>query len=145
MIRMQASRARWRPLPAPLFILAALAVALGAAGCAKGTGKVLVTTGSRRMTVEDFKAYARDPQVTMPYASLPESAQKKAMLEDLLSYELLAEAGTRAGYDKDSAYTQIAENALPRLLPDALYDKHIGHAVTVSDDEARLFYEAQKT
>jgi hypothetical protein len=76
------------------------------------------------MTVEDFKAYARDPQVTMPYASLPESAQKKAMLDDLLSFELLAEAGTRAGFEKDSAYTQIAETAMPAALPDALYDKH---------------------
>ena len=75
---------------APAVLLLALAVALGSAGCGKGQGKALVTTGSRRLTVEQFEEYGRDPQVIMPYAALPESAQKKALFEDLLSYEVLA-------------------------------------------------------
>ena len=90
MTRTQGCSARWRPSSARFALFAVLALALGAAGCAKESGKTLVTTGSRRMTVEDFEAYARDPQVVMPYAQLPESAQKKALLDYLLLYEILA-------------------------------------------------------
>lgn len=129
---------------APAVLVLALGIALGAAGCGKGQGKALVTTGSRRLTVDQFMEYARMPQVMEPYAALPESAQKKALFEDLLSYEVLAEAGTRAGFDKDSSYTNIERDALPRLLPDALYDKHVGNTVKVTEAEAKLFYESQK-
>jgi len=132
-------------LAAPAVLLLALAVVLGAAGCGKGQGKALVTTGSRRLTVEQFEQYGRDPQVMQPYAAMPESAQKKALFEDLLSYEVLAEAGIRAGFDKDSTYTNIAKENLPRLLPDALYDKHIGNTVKVTEAEAKLFYDSQQT
>ena len=119
--------------------------ALAIAGCAKHEeGHTLVTTGSRRLTVEQFEEYARNSDVMQPYLALPESAQKKALFDDLLSFEVLAEAGTRAGFDKDSTYAHIEAEALPRLLPDALYDKHIGKTVKVSESEARLFYDAQK-
>jgi hypothetical protein len=124
-----------------LFVLAALLIA----GCGKREeGHTLVTTGSRRLTVEDFEEYARNADVMQPYLAMPESAQKKALFEDLLSYEVLAEAGTRAGFDKDSTYAHIEENALPRLLPDALYEEHIGKTVKVSESEAKLFYDQQK-
>lgn len=137
--------ARWRT--ARLAVLAALTVgiALGASGCGKGQGKTLATVGSRRLTVEQFEEYARDPQVMQPYGMLADSAQKKALFDDLLSYEVLAEAGARAGFDKDSAYTKIEQDALPRILPDALYDKHIGNTVKVSETEARMFYDSQTT
>ena len=119
--------------------------ALAIAGCGKHEeGHTLVTTGSRRLTVEQFEEYARNPDVMQPYMAMPESAQKKALFEDLLSYEVLAEAGTRAGFDKDSSYAHIEADALPRLLPDALYEEHIGKTVKVSESEARLFYDAQK-
>jgi parvulin-like peptidyl-prolyl isomerase len=125
-------------------LLPALLVALAAAGCGKAQeGHTLVTTGSRRLTVEQFEEYARNDEVMQPYFVLPESAQKKALFEDLLSYEVLAEAGVRAGFDKDSAYTHIETDALPRLLPDALYDTHIGSTVKVSESEARIFYDGQ--
>jgi hypothetical protein len=130
---------------APVVLLLALALALGTAGCGKGQGKALVTTGSRRLTVEQFEEYGRDPQIIQPYVALPESAQKKALFDDLLKYEILAEAGTRAGFDKDSVYVHIERDNLPRLLPDALYDKHIGNAVKVTEAEAKLFYDAQQT
>jgi parvulin-like peptidyl-prolyl isomerase len=103
-----------------------------------------VTTGSRRLTVEQFEEYARNGEVMQPYFALPETAQKKALFEDLLSYEVLAAAGARAGFDKDSAYAKIESDALPRLLPDALYEAHIGSSVKVSESEARIFYDAQK-
>ena len=130
---------------AHLAVLAALLVALGAAGCGKGQGKALVTTGSRHLTVDQFMEYAREPNVIKPYVALPESAQKRALLDDLVSYEVLAEAGARAGFDKDSAYVNLEKQSLPRLLPDALYDKHIGRSMKVSEDEAKLFYDSQKT
>lgn len=133
-----------RSAAAPAVLVLALGVALAAAGCGKGQGKALVTTGSRRLTVEQFTEYARNPQVMQPYVALPESAQKKALFDDLLSYEVLAEAGTRAGFDKDSTYRNIEQDALPKLLPDALYDKHVGNAVKVSEAEAKLFYDSQK-
>ena len=138
-------RTRAARFAAPAVLLLALTVVLGATGCGKSQGKALVTTGSRRLTVEQFEEYGRDPQVMMPYAALPESAQKKALFEDLLSYEVLAEAGIRAGFDKDSAYANIAKDNLPRLLPDALYDKHIGNTVKVTEAEAKLFYDSQQT
>jgi peptidyl-prolyl cis-trans isomerase C len=122
-----------------------LGIALGGSGCGKGQGKTLVTTGSRRLTVEEFEEYARDPQVMQPYGMLPDTAQKRALFNDLLSYEVLAEAGARAGFAKDSAYTNIERDALPRILPDALYDKHIGSTVKVSEAEAKLFYDSQTT
>jgi len=123
------------------FVLATFLIA----GCGKHEeGHTLVTTGSRRLTVEDFEEYARNADVMQPYMAMPESAQKKALFDDLLSYEVLAEAGVRAGFDKDSTYTHIEEEALPRLLPDALYEEHIGKTVKVSEAEAKLFYEQQK-
>lgn len=126
-------------------LLPAILVALAAAGCGKAQeGHTLVTTGSRRLTVEQFQEYARNGEVMQPYLALPESAQKKALFDDLLSYEVLAEAGVRAGFDKDSAYTHIESDALPRILPDALYDAHIGSTVKVSESEARIFYDGQK-
>jgi len=127
------------------FLLPALLIALAAAGCGKAQeGHTLVTTGSRRLTVEQFEEYARNGEVMQPYFALPETAQKKALFEDLLSYEVLAAAGARAGFDKDSAYAKIESDALPRLLPDALYEAHIGSSVKVSESEARIFYDAQK-
>lgn len=128
---------------ASLALLVALAL-VGASGCSKDQGKTLATTGSRRLTVEQFEEYARDPAVMKPYEALPETAQKKALFEDLLSYEVLAAAGARAGFDKDSAYVKIEQDALPRLLPDALYDRHIGNSLKVSETEAKLFYDSQK-
>jgi len=127
------------------FLLPALLIALAAAGCGKAQeGHTLVTTGSRRLTVEQFEEYARNGEVMQPYFALPETAQKKALFDDLLSYEVLAAAGARAGFDKDSAYAKIESDALPRLLPDALYEAHIGSSVKVSESEARIFYDAQK-
>ena len=125
-------------------LLPAVLLALVAAGCGKSQqGHTLVTTGSRRLTVEQFQEYARNAEVMQPYLALPESAQKKALFDDLLSYEVLAEAGVRAGFDKDSVYTHLEADALPRLLPDALYESHIGNTVKVSESEARIFYDSQ--
>ena len=117
-----------------------------AAGCGKGAGDgspTLATIGSRRVSLADFKAYARDPQIAQPYLGLPDSVAKRTLLDDLLSYELFAEAAHRQGLDKDSAYAQIETQLLPRLLPDALYQAKIGGLVKVSEDEARLFDAAQ--
>jgi peptidyl-prolyl cis-trans isomerase C len=126
------------------FLVALVAAVVLVAGCGKGEeGHTLVTTGSRRLTVEQFEEYARSAEVMQPYLALPETAQKKALFDDLLSYEVLAEAGARAGFDKDSAYTHIETDALPRLLPDALYEAHVGNQIKVSESEAKLFYEGQ--
>src|SRR5687767_16008839 len=92
---------------AALALALALGIALGAAGCAKDREPTLVTIGSRKLTVEDFKAFAREPQIAQQYGALPESAQKRGLLDDLIHYELLAEAAVRKGYDKDTAYTRL--------------------------------------
>jgi len=126
----------------PLLAVALVAALVG--GCAKPAEKALLTVGDRRMTVADFEEYARDPQVTMRYAMLPDSMQKRALFEDLESYELLAAAGAQAGFTKDSTYVHIEDVAEPRILQDALYDKHIGTVLKVSEDEARIFYESPK-
>ena len=81
-----------------------------APGCGKGAGDgspTLVTIGSRKVSLADFEAYARDPQIVQPYLGLPDSIAKQTLLDDLLSYELFAEAATRQGLDKDSAYLAI--------------------------------------
>ena len=119
--------------------------AVAAPGCSKGDGSpTLVTVGSRRISVADFEAYGRDPQIVAPYRQLPDSLAKRTLLEDLLSYELFAEAATRQGLDKDTAYANIETTVLPRLLPDALYEAKISSLVKTSDEEARLFHEKQK-
>lgn len=132
-----------RPLSSRLAVAAVLALA---AGCSPGgdSSPTLVTVGSRKVTVNDFTAYASDPQVTAPYQQLPDSVAKRTLLDDLLSYELFAEAGKRQGLDKDTAYAKVEETILPRLLPDALYDAKISAQVKASDEEARLFHEKQK-
>lgn len=123
---------------------ALLTLAVLVAGCGKTQeGHTLVTTGSRRLTVEQFEEYARNAEVMQPYYALPETAQKKALFDDLLSYEVLAAAGDRAGFAKDSIYVNIERDALPRILPDALYEAHIGNQVKVSESEAKLFYDGQ--
>jgi hypothetical protein len=120
--------------------------AVAVPGCSKGGdgSPTLVTVGSRRISVADFEAYGRDPQIIAPYQQLPDSVAKRTLLEDLLSYELFAEAATRQGLDKDTAYANIEETVLPRLLPDALYESKISALVKSSDEEARLFHEKQK-
>ena len=117
-----------------------------APGCGKGAGDgspTLATIGSRKVSLADFEAYARDPQIVQPYLGLPDSIAKQTLLDDLLSYELFAEAAQRQGLDKDSAYVAIAEQLEPRLLPDALYEAKIGKQVKVSEAEAKLFDEQQ--
>ena len=143
MTRRKGSAVR-RPLS---FLLPIALVALAASGCTPKGGDgspTLVTVGSRRVTVNDFTAYASDPQITAPYKALPESVAKRTLLDDLLSYELFAEAAKRQGLDKDTAYARVEETVLPRLLPDALYDAKISALVKASDEEARLFHEKQK-
>ncbi len=125
----------------------ALAVVLAlAAGCSKGSGDgspTVATIGSRQISQADFEAYARDPQITQGYVGLPDSVAKRTLLDDLLSYELFAEAAHRQGLDKDSAYALVETQLLPRLLPDALYQQKIGKMIKVSEDEARLFDQQQ--
>ena len=127
--------------------IAGALTAVVAPGCSKSGGDgspTLVTVGSRRISVADFEAYGRDPQIVAPYQQLPDSIAKRTLLEDLLSYELFAEAATRQGLDKDTAYANIEATVLPRLLPDALYEAKISALVKSSDEEARLFHEKQK-
>jgi len=124
-------------------VLLALVVAF--AGCAKKSGDgspTILTVGSRTVSQADFEAYAKDPQVAQPYMSLPDSVAKRALLDDILGYELLAEAAHRQGLE-DSAYAAIEETLMPRLLPDALYEAKVGKLVKVSEDEAKLFDEQQ--
>lgn len=144
---MSSSRGARRRLALPTLALVGLVAALPAllvTGCGKPSERALLTTGSRRMTLDDFYEYARDPQVTARYMMLPDSLQKKSLFEDIESYQLLAEAGAQAGYAKDSAYVHLDDQVLPHLLQDALYDKHIGSVLKVSEDEARIFYESPK-
>lgn len=128
-----------------LVAIAGALCAVAAPGCSKsGDGSpTLATIGSRRISVADFEAYGRDPQIVAPYQQLPDSLAKRTLLEDLLSYELFAEAATRQGLDQDTAYANIEETVLPRLLPDALYEAKISSLVKSSDEEARLFHEKQ--
>ncbi len=137
-----------RPWGAPAALLALSGLVLAGAlvtGCAKARAPALVTTGSRTLTVADFEAYARRSEVMQPYLALPESAQKRALLDALVDYEVLAEAAVRKGLDKDSAYSKIEGEILPRILPDALYDRKIGAVAKVSESEAKLYFDSQKT
>jgi hypothetical protein len=129
-----------RLVPVAAFVLAV------AAGCSPGgdSSPTLVKVGSHKVTVNDFTSYASDPQVMAPYQGLPDSLAKRTLLDDLLSYELFAEAARRQGLDKDTAYAKVEETVLPRILPDALYDSKISAQVKASDDEAKLFHERQK-
>ena len=126
--------------------LAAAVLGFALAGCSPGGDRspTLITVGSHKITVNDFTSYAGDPQVMAPYRGLPDSLAKRTLLDDLLSYELLAEAARRQGLDKDTAYASIEKTVLPRILPDALYDAKISQQVKASEEEARLFHEKQK-
>ena len=127
-----------RPLVSAVLLVVALA------GCSPGDDSpTLVTVGSRKVTVDDFTSYAGDPQIMAPYRALPDSVAKRTLLDDLVSYELFAEAARRQGIDKDSAYAKVEETVLPRLLPDALYDAKISSLVKASDEEAKLFHAKQ--
>jgi hypothetical protein len=123
------------------------AVALGAlvAGCSGPQSPTLFSVGSRTFTVDDFKSYASAPNALDRYAAMPESAQKRALLNDLIDYETLAAAATRDGLDKDSALVRLERDLPKRILPDALYDAKVGSQTQVSDEEAKLFYESQDT
>jgi parvulin-like peptidyl-prolyl isomerase len=127
-------------------LLSVLALAALVAGCSTGPkSPTLFTVGSRTFTVDDFKAYATAPGVLDRYAALPESAQKKALLDDLLDSETLAAAAERDGLDKDSAFVKLERDLPKKILPDALYDAKVGSQATASDEEAKLYYEAQDT
>jgi hypothetical protein len=127
-----------RRLPFIVVVLAALV-----AGCSGPKSPTVFSVGSRTVTVDDFNAIASSPGVLDPYLSLPDSARKRALLEDLVNYETLAAAAEKDGLDKDSAYVQFDRTVPERVLPDALYEAKIGSQTQVSDDEARLYHERQ--
>lgn len=137
-----------RAILVPLFLTLTLGLAVFAgSGCAPAGddgSPTLVTVGSRRISVADYEAHARDPRVLSGYQGMPDSLARQQLLDDLMSYELFAEAAERQGLDKDTAYAKIEETILPRLLPDALYDQKISALVKASDEEARLFHARQK-
>ncbi len=132
-------------LPVLVALAGGLALLAGAAGAPAGDGSpTLATVGSRRISVADYEAHARDERVLSGYRGMPDSLARRQLLDDLLSYELFAEAAHRQGLDQDTAYTNIEQTVLPRLLPDALYDAKISALVKASDEEARLFHAKQK-
>lgn len=123
----------------------ALVLAAAAFGCSAPGSPAVFSVGSRKVTVEDFTALARQPGVLAPYVALPESLQKRALLNDLMEYETIAAAAMRDGLDKDSAYVKFDRGLPQRVLPDALYEAKVGSQAKASDDEAKLFYDRQGT
>jgi peptidyl-prolyl cis-trans isomerase C len=141
MIRAQGSVCRFR-----VFALAAVVLpALLLAGCSRDSKPAIAQIGDHRLTVQDFEDYAREPQVMEKYAGLPDSVQKRGLLNDLVDFEVLAEAARRKGLDKDPEYVGLEAKVLPQLLPDALYELKIGRLAKASEDEARLWYQGQTT
>lgn len=111
------------------------------AGCSGPKSPTVFSVGSRSISVDDFNALASAPGVLDPYLSLPDSAKKRALLNDLVDYETLAAAAERDGLDKDSSFVKFEQSIPEKVLPDALYEAKVGSQATVSDDEAKLYYD----
>ncbi len=124
-----------------------LPLGAGAGGCGRGKpgaapqeqGPVVAVVGEGQITQQELEAkLAEQPAfVRSRYSTLE---KKKEFLENLVRFELLAQEARRRGLESDPEVRAMLEKVMVQRLVKAETESQ--DAATVSDEEARAFYEA---
>jgi hypothetical protein len=129
------------------------ALALGLAGCNKGTDSaVLAKVNRTTITIADFKKQVQDldPQV-QPIVSTDAKARKE-YLDQLVGYEVALQEAKRLGLDKDAEYKKRVDTyreEMERKVQEAmkfellanLVKKELANKITApTDQEVRDYY-----
>ncbi|MDR0879381.1 MAG: peptidylprolyl isomerase [Clostridioides sp.] len=104
--------------------------------------KILATVGAKNITNIDIEDALRtmNQYQLMQYNT---EDGKKQLLEDLINQELFYLEAIETGMDKEEAFLSDLEKVKANLLKQVAISKVLA-AITITDDEKRAFYEANK-
>lgn len=102
--------------------------------------KVIVQVGERRITVGEFadQLHSQSPYLRARYTS-PE--RRREFLENLIRFELLAQAAEKAGHGTADAVKRVREDAMVEEMMKELFDKKTIVADKIEDAEVATYYE----
>lgn len=104
--------------------------------------EVLAVIAGEEITQKEFDAFLQSvPQDRQAYISNPQFRQQ--CLEQLIALRLFAQFGKEQELDQTEGYKKIVENAKRDILAQMAMTEML-EKVTVSDEEAKEYYEANK-
>ncbi|MDD5495503.1 MAG: peptidyl-prolyl cis-trans isomerase [Candidatus Omnitrophica bacterium] len=126
-----------------LLLISVIGVSLWT-GCVKKPSpddKVLAEVSSKFITVNDLK---KRISKLPPYYQDIINKNKKKFLDETIVEILFYEEAIRKGLDRDKEFKEIMYEAKKKILIAKLIKTEVEDKITVSDEEARKFYEANK-
>lgn len=124
----------------------AVSLTLGVGGCDRGKpvspreeGTVVAVVGDGSITQQEFEAKLAE-QPAFVRARYSSQEKKKEFLDNLVRFELLVQEAKRRGLDSDPEVLAMLEKVMVQRLVKA--HTEAGEGATVSDEEARAYYEA---
>lgn len=104
--------------------------------------KVVARVGDYKITLKDLDDILSQypPQFRTAFTTFE---RKKNLVETLIDNKLFALAAEREGLDKDPDVQKQVQTARERILNFAYYKK-ISNGITVSDEEAKQYYDAHQ-
>ena len=127
-----------RPVVA-LFILTVVLITSLAGGCSRSGNNVVARVGEEEITDADFETFLN--QNPLGYTSAQEEFDgKKMLLDSLIVFTLLVQAGYQKQLDQSPEVVRIMAESRERFLLDALYEAHVGAKLEVSEAELRQIY-----
>jgi len=108
------------------------------------SGELLAQVENWAIGVEDFKDTLDAIRIAFPDEPIEDVATKKAILNDLVTSEILAREAEAQGLDKDEDVID-ALRAYRRTLLDQMIREKIVRNITVTDIEVENFYNDNKT
>lgn len=134
-------------------VLAALFVALAAFGCkgantqagkkqeAAKDGKVVAEIGKEKITLEEVDQMIKD--VPQQYQAMA-LTRKDMLLDSMINQKLLYEEALKRNLGKDAGVKKQIEDATKEIVIKEYLKKEIEQKVTVSDADAKTFYDGNK-
>jgi len=127
------------------YIILSLAIFIAnLSGCGTkpaGQDKILVTVANKFITLKDFKhKISRLP----PYYQSIAEKNKKSLLEDMIVEDLFMEDAVRKSIDRDKEVKELLDEAKKKIIIAKLIKTEVDDKVSVSEDEAKNFYEDHK-
>ncbi|MBN1900672.1 hypothetical protein JW926_05015 [Candidatus Sumerlaeota bacterium] len=110
----------------------------------ESSGKLVAQIGDRKITMGELN---NEIQNLPPEAQKKMGSDDKAKLEFLKQYvqqELLYNLAKRSGYDKEPGVRKRAEDFEKALLVQKAYQTNVTDKITVTPEEARLYFKAHK-
>ncbi|AQR97963.1 MULTISPECIES: peptidylprolyl isomerase [Clostridium] len=104
--------------------------------------KVLAVAAGNEITEKDLSAIiSRYPQEQR--AALQNEVQKKQLIEQLISFELMSKFGKEIGLNETQEYKEAMENISKEVITSMAINKVLAD-VTVTDEEVKNYYDNNK-